>query len=233
MKQSRHTRFLLLTLALSLAASAGAAPQPQAQEPGGLANPQQTAAPEDQASAWPYRFEISGNIAHGRFNMGSHLWGSGFDYGGGLGVRPFSGRLRGLGVEVQLARLKQGEEISATNSSDLDSRLVSANALYHFRGRTRVQPYVLGGVGHVNLAYSRRCGNCVTIGDPLTGPLVPVPYEWHTTDSKMGITLGGGLKVAINRHLSVRTELLVVNTTAGSGGNYGWLRLQTGVGFHF
>lgn len=233
MKQFRHIHWLLLTLLLSLAGSAGAAPQQDAGESGTLAVPRETEAQKEQAKTWPYKLEVFGNVAYGRFNTGAHVWGKGFDCGGGIGVRPFSGRLRGLGFEIQLARLNQGELISAANSSHLDSRLVSANALYHFRGHTRVQPYVLGGVGYVNVDYSRRCVNCVFNVDPVTGKLVPVLYDWRTQENKMAVTLGGGLKVAINRHLSVRTELLVVDTTPGSGGNYGWLRLHTGVGFHF
>jgi hypothetical protein len=35
-----------------------------------------------------------------------------------------------------------------------------------------------------------------------------------------GVTLGGGLKIALHRHLSIRSELLFVDTTPGSGPNW-------------
>ena len=57
--------------------------------------------------------------------------------------------------------------------------------------------------------------------------------EWNSVGSKMGVTLGGGVKIAINRHLSVRPELLLVDTTPGSGWTWAWFRLQIGMGVHF
>ena len=191
-------------------------------------------AQDQEKPAWPYRVEVFGNIAHGRFYNGDHLLGSGLDYGGGAGVRPFSGWWWRVGFEVQMARIKKGELENVGVSQVLESRLVMVNALYHFRSDTRVQPYVYGGVGHVSVDYTSRCFDCIFDQDPVTGKLVSRGVsEWHTVGSKTGVTLGGGVKIAINRHLSVRPELLLADTTPGSGWNWTWFRLQIGMGVHF
>jgi len=182
---------------------------------------------------WKYKVEIFGNVAAGRFYNGDSLWGRGFDYGGGFGVRPFSGWPRRLGFEFQIARLKNSTQLGPSNSQELDSRLVMANVLYHFRSGTRLQPFVFGGIGHVKTDYNRSCGTCVFDLDDVTGQQIPVPYESQTRASKTGFTLGGGLKIAIGRRLSIRPELFLADTTPGFGWNWLWLRPQIGLGLHF
>jgi len=104
-----------------------------------------------------------------------------------------------------MARIKKGELENTGVSQVVDSRLVMVNALYHFRSDTRVQPYVYGGVGHVSVDYTSRCFDCIFDQDPVTGKLVSRGVsEWNSVGSKMGVTMGGGVKIAINRHLSVR-----------------------------
>ena len=190
-------------------------------------------AQEPPAPEWKYTAEVFGNIAHGSFYNGNHVWGSGLDYGGGFGVRPLPGKLHRLGFEVQVARLKTSKTTSAYPFVNLDSRLVMANVLYHFRSEAKTQPYVFGGLGHVKADYHRRCTACVFDVDPVTGEWIPRITDSIASGSKVGVTLGTGLKIALFRHLSIRPELLLVNTTAGSGWNWGWVRLQIGVGAHF
>ena len=102
---------------------------------------------QDQAPAWQYKVEAFGNIAHGRFYNGSHVWGKGLDYGGGVGIRPFSGWLHRLGFEFQMARLRKAEQLSAQSSQDLSSRLAMANVVFHFRNGERTQPLCSAGSG--------------------------------------------------------------------------------------
>ena len=190
-------------------------------------------AQEQVAPEWPYKVEVFGTIAHGGFYNGRHVWGRGLDYGGGLGFRPFSGKLHRLGFEVQAARLKTSEATTVYPSLTMDSRLFMANAVCHFRDGTKAQPYVYGGLGRVDVDYYRRCVACVFDRDPVTGELVPRVTEENVSGSKLGVTLGAGLKIALHNHLSIRPELLFVNTTPGSGWNWGWVRLQIGLGAHF
>ncbi len=192
-------------------------------------------AQEPPAPEWNYTAEAFGNFALGRFYHGDHVWGSGLDYGGGFGVRPFPGKLHRLGFEVQLARLKTSGTRGSSFSQELDSRLVMGNVLYHFRNGAKTQPYVFGGLGHVKVNYaSSSCGGCVYyVPDPVTGEVVPRVDEERIIDSKIGITFGVGVKASLFRHVSIRPELLFVDTTPGSGWNWGWVRLQLGVGAHF
>ncbi|MBZ5582341.1 MAG: porin family protein [Acidobacteriia bacterium] len=187
---------------------------------------------QDLADGWMYRIEVFGEIAHGSLYNGDSSWGKGVDFGGGAGVRPFSGRLRGLGFELRAGRLSD-ESAAGPSSSRLASHFIAADALYHFRGRTRVQPYVLGGLGIVNAHYTRTCSACVFNMDPVTKQLTPIPYQSDVQDSKAGLTIGFGLKLAVHRHVSIRPEVLFVDTTPGKGPNWGWLRVQAGVGRHF
>jgi opacity protein-like surface antigen len=194
-----------------------------------FSNPLQ--AQDRRGGDWNYRVEVFGDVARGGFYNGHHNWGKGLDYGGGVGVRPFSGRLRGLGFEVRTARLAS-ESDSAVLPAKFRSSLVAANGVYHFRGRSRAQAYVLGGVGVVSVAYSRSCYECVFNVDPATGKLTPIPWTEDIHATKAGINLGAGLKIAVHRRVSIRPEILFVDTTPGSGWNWAWLRVQMGIGFH-
>ncbi len=181
---------------------------------------------------WTYRLELLGEIAYGGFYNGDRKWGSGLDLGGGVGVRPFTAALRGLGFEARLAHIAEDKGDPATLATSLDSTMVAANAVYHVRGRTPVQPYVYGGLGVARVAYSSVCNTCVYTGLPSQGG-VAIPQKSEVRATKAGLNLGCGIKIAINRRLSVRPEISFLNTTPGSGWNFGWVRLQMGLGLHF
>jgi opacity protein-like surface antigen len=185
-----------------------------------------------QQEAWKYKVELLGDVAHGWFYHGDHILGDGLDYGGGVGIRPFSGRLNGLGFEARTSHLSDSGSSPAISSS-LDSRLIAINALYHFRSGKNVQPFVLAGIGHVKKEDSYSCTECVYMPDPVTGELVSIPQYYHSKESKTGIVLGGGMKIALHRHLSIRPEIILADTTPGSGPNWTWFRCQIGVGVHF
>ena len=69
----RCGRFLLISLVV-IAVPATAAP---------------VAAQTQPPDAWTYKVEVFGNVGHGRLYEGDSLLGSGVDFGGGAGVRPF------------------------------------------------------------------------------------------------------------------------------------------------
>jgi opacity protein-like surface antigen len=181
---------------------------------------------------WNYRFEVFGDAARGSFYNGDSNWGSGASYGGGVAVRPFSGWLHRFGFEARAAGLSDATGDSRS-STRLDASLYAFDVVFHPANYSRVQPYVLGGVGLVNARYSRDCSVCVYNRDPLTGEMTPIPYHWETKDTKAGVSVGFGLKVAVQRRISIRSEMLYVDTTPGPGWNWGCLRLQVGVGLHF
>jgi hypothetical protein len=85
-----------------------------------------------QAQTWDYKVELFGNIGYGKFLHGDHTWGKGLDYSGGIGVRPFSRRLHGLGFELQLAHIADERSPGPDIFSSLSASMVSGNVLYHF-----------------------------------------------------------------------------------------------------
>lgn len=193
---------------------------------------------------WPYRVEVFGSIDKGGLYNGDNLWGSGLEYGGGIGFRPFSGWCKRIGFEFEGSQLSKSSIKTATTvfqnqtsngaiSQKLDARLLQGTVLYHFRSGTRIQPFASIGIGHIKANYSRNCSSCVFDVEPGAGKLIPRQSESGYEGSKAGITIGAGLKFAINRHLSIRSQVQLMDTTAGSGINLSWLRLQIGLGVHF
>jgi opacity protein-like surface antigen len=193
---------------------------------------------------WSYRVEVFGSFGNAGLYNGDNLWGRGLDYGGGIGVRPFSGWLKRIGFEFEGSQLSkssirnattvyQNQTLNGAISQKLDARLLQGTVLYHFRSGMRVQPFASIGIGHIKANYSRNCSSCVFDVEPGTGKLIPRQSESGYEGSKAGITIGAGLKIAINRHLSIRSQVQLADTTAGSGINLSWPRLQLGLGVHF
>ena len=179
---------------------------------------------------WVYRGEIFGGIGWGGLWLGHDSLGSGMELGGGIGVRPFQGKLRGLGFEVQLKQLQHDIEHSATHSTEGKVLTLIGNALYHFSDST-FQPYVVGGIGVLKADYTRK-GYSEWYDLP--------EWEYHeeywtrrTKASKMAINLGVGFKAALKPNLSIRSELTLIDTTPGAGYNWASLRVSLFVGYHW
>jgi opacity protein-like surface antigen len=202
----------LIVPASLLAACLGLHPQASAQE---------------KENPWKYRVEVTGHIGGGSAYNGDHLLGKGLDYGGGFSARPFSGVLRRLSLDLQMARLDGDQPPQQT----FRSRLTAVNAAWHFRPDSRFQPYVLGGFGHMHAKYSFSCDTCVY--EVIRGGLAPIPYYWETEGAKNGLVLGGGVRFGLLRHLSFRPEVMMMDTTPGSGPNWTWLRVSAALGFNF
>jgi len=196
------------------------------------------------ASAWPYTIEIFGSIGHGRVYHGDNLWGSGLDYGGGIGVRPFPGWLKRIGLEIETAGLEKStaytsrstfnnQEIQAAVSRSLNSGLLQGSALYHFCSDAAVQPFLSFGAARINVDYHWMCEGCAVDIQPGTGLLIPRRGEWKVEESKTGITFCAGLKFRIAPHLSFRTQIQIPDTTPGKGINLSWLRLHIGLAAYF
>jgi opacity protein-like surface antigen len=181
---------------------------------------------------WSYKLELFGDVAYSALYNGDHKWGSGLSPGLGVGVRPFAGALRGVGFEARMAHMGEDKGSPDTLATKLSSTMVGANVVYHFRGRTAFQPYVFGGLGVAMVKYSSICGICVYTAPPAEGG-TPILQKSEIRTAEAGLDLGCGVKIAITRRLSVRPEISYLDTTPGAGWNIGWLRVQTGVGFHF
>jgi hypothetical protein len=187
------------------------------------------ASAQEKANPWRYRAEISGSIGGGSVYNGDHLLGQGLDYGGSVSVRPFSGVLRRLSIDLQMAGLS-GDQLPRET---FRSRLTAVSAAWHFRPDSRVQPYVFGGFGRMHARYSFSCDTCVYEIEPGTGRSIPVPYYWEMEGTKNGLVLGSGVRIGLLHHLSFRPELTFMDTTPGNGPNWSWLRFAAVFGFNF
>jgi hypothetical protein len=193
----------------------------------------QPSASEAGAPATAHRFEIFGTIGHGLLFHGDSLWGSGLAWGGGAGVRPLPGWFDRIGFECGVARLE--DQTARGNFAQwLQASLVTTTVQYHFRGDTRVQPFVSGGLGYVSADHTQECTECAFDLDPLTGRRTSRGgLRWRSHGTKFGIAAGAGVKVALRRHLAIRADLLITDTTPGTGYNWGWLQPQVGLAARF
>jgi len=185
----------------------------------------------DEKKRWIYQGEVFGTVGWGRFWHGDDSLGSGIELGVGAGFRPFQGKLRGLGFEVRVNQLHHDVQTSATHSTDGKALALLGNALYHF-GTSKIQPYVMGGIGILKADYTRTGYSDWYDGGP-DGEHHEEYWTERVNASKMAINLGVGLKAAIRPNLSIRPELTLIDTTPGSGYNWGSLRVSLGVGYHW
>jgi hypothetical protein len=185
----------------------------------------------DESKIWIYRGEVFGTVGWGQFWHGDDSLGSGIEISGGVGFRPFQGKLRGLGFEVRVNQLQFDIQQSATHSTDGKALTLLGNALYHFSD-SKIQPYVMGGIGILKADYTQQGYSEWYDGGP-GGEYHEEYWTERVNASKMAINLGVGLKAAIRSNLSIRPELTLIDTTPGSGYNWGSLRLSIGVGYHW
>jgi hypothetical protein len=182
-------------------------------------------AQDTSATGWQYKGEVFGSAGWGRFFHGDNNLGSGLDLGGGIGIRPFSGSLRGLGFEVLLNGLNFSNAWGDGYSYDGTMRAVTGNVVYHL-SRSRTQPYLVGGLGILRADYTYINGY---VGNVLDYP----DYRWDYRGNKMTINLGVGVKARVTQHLSIRPEFRMFDTTIGKGYNWLSVRLSIGLGYHF
>jgi len=177
-----------------------------------------------EQKTWNYRGEVLGQVGWGRFYHGDGLVGSGTEWGGGFGVKPFSGRLRRLGFEVQANRLDIAYE-RGSNVNDGQATAVVGNVLYHFSDSS-LQPYVAGGLGVLKADYSQRIRGGAVLGS--TEDYVDTVKADH-----MLLNIGAGIKARLVRGLAIRPEVRFYDTTIGSGYNWASIRFSVGVGYYW
>ena len=144
---------------------------------------------ESEGGKWVYRGEVFGSFGWAALYHGKHHEFSGVNAAAGVGVRPFDGALSGLGFEARFAYLNSNEE---TNSNIL---IFSGCAVYHF-GRSKVQPYVLGGFGVLR-------GERTVIIKYGSGTEILYEECYQDALNNIGFEFGGGVKIALTPHLAL------------------------------
>jgi len=174
---------------------------------------------EWKKGGWIYRGEIFGSFGWAAFYHGKHREFSGLYAAAGIGVRPFHGVLSGLGFEGRISYLGSSVETSS------DILVFSGCALYHF-SRSRVQPFVLGGMGALQ-------GERTVIVDIGPGPEFFEQERYQENWNKIGFEFGGGVKIAITEKLGLRPEFRFLDTTPGEGYNLGIPQLNITLSYHW
>lgn len=182
------------------------------------------AAHAQERNTWKYKGEIQGQFGWGGLYHGDHKIGSGVEWGGGFGVKPFSGKLRRLGFDVQANSLDLGYQ-RGNNLNDGQATAVVGSVLYHFSDSS-VQPYVTGGLGVLKTDYRQVIKGGAVVGSN-------EDYSSQVRADKMLLNVGAGMKVRVARGLAVRPEIRLYDTTIGTGYNFSSVRLSVGVGYYW
>ncbi len=179
------------------------------------------------------RFGVFGSVANGRvFRIGDNPLDSGVNVGAGFGVRHRSG----LGVEFeynQTLGLSPSPaacgvagvvcEGSASNGVSA-ANIASVNAFYQF-GRSRVQPYVTGGIGAL---MSNTVSSILYVRDTTA-----IFEEQRYRDTGVAVNFGGGIRFRLSRSLYFRPEIRMYNAVIRSRANLSLFRASVGFGYEF
>jgi len=171
--------------------------------------------------------ELTVDVGTGGLINGVRRAQSARSIGGTIGWRPFRGPARRIGLELKAAQLKHDEgEIGGADFNHLNARLVSGNALLHFRPDAAAQPYLIAGIGVINADAST------------TGAAE------HGSDAAW--VGGAGFKARAAKHVVIRGEILfggafkaTYDATRADGsvnrfiGPWGWQALTIGAGLRF
>jgi opacity protein-like surface antigen len=190
-------------------------------------------AAEGQTTMMPtWQPEVGGSLAWGHtVRFGDQTFGDTPNLGLTLGARHETG----LGFEVEVNKTFGltpdpvacsgvvpciGEAFSGVRTTFI----TSGNVLYHFSGN-RIRPYVIGGIGVMwtdwasSITWAR--GNVHEI------------MQRDDRDTGMVISFGGGLRIHVAEHLSVRPELRVYDSSALSRSNLTLVRASVGIGVNW
>lgn len=159
--------------------------------------------------------EVFGAIGIGKTYDDEGSLGSGVNVGGGFGYRLWSR----IGVEVEVNAFRTRREFSSAYPPFQASgaHVMGSGLLYLSRGRG--QAYLLFGGGLLHTRLESGFGS------------VPVPRSANG----FAVNLGGGMKIFVNPHVSLRPELRIyVGDSRGAvEPPFGDIRFSMGVGYHW
>jgi opacity protein-like surface antigen len=156
-------------------------------------------APAALAQDLERRGEVFGSLGGGKVYDDEGSLGKGFDIGGGVGFR----LTPKVGIEGQVNRIDYERNFASGVRFAGTAVFTTANLLYHF-STSKVQPYVVGGVGFMHHENRSRFPE---------NEVLP-----KRTANSFATSFGGGVKIFLNQKFSVRPEVRVfLGDTAGSG----------------
>jgi hypothetical protein len=177
------------------------------------------------AEPWVYKAEVFGSVGLGRFYPANRIWRNGTELGGGFGFRPYAGTRRKLEFETRVEHIgftgSQGQEGIWSETVEGTALFFSEAFLWHFT-ESNVQPYVLGEAGAIRTDFTKTYVCPVCGGTPSITAQTPIQLLFG---------VGGGVKIRLSKHLSVRPEVRIHQTMLGE--NLGSARFSIGLGGHW
>jgi opacity protein-like surface antigen len=139
------------------------------------------------AEDYSYRGRVFGGVGGGRFYDDEGSLGRGVTYRAGAEWRP----LTRLGIEAELLGIHHTRhDYFQVRGNGLS---ISANALFYF-SRSKVQPYVLGGIGMLKTDYRYSWPGTAN-------------GEFHRSETEPALNLGAGIRFFINRRWSLDPQI--------------------------
>jgi hypothetical protein len=175
------------------------------------------------ATAHVFRFEDKGFGNHVNFGVGveAPVWRKlrlGGEIDRTFGFSPGTAKCGRIGIAPN-----QPLPCAGTAREGVSSATAGSFTASYFFGESRIQPYVLGGLSvlkateYTSAATIRQ--NVVQYGE--------IQYK----STGIGPAFGAGLRVSIDRHLSVRSELRFSDGTSRSGSNLSQVRMSIGAAY--
>lgn len=161
-------------------------------------------APQDQGAIVLSRGNVAG---FGGFVSGI---GEGLDSGPAFGASGAFFFTRNIGVEVGVQ--VQSLDFSGTSENELsggtlDSTIVIAGVSARFPVGERASPYIAGGIAFFSTSYEIDSATLNSLADFNFLPI-------ESVDSTVGFQFGGGVDVAVGRHIAVFGDLRFLTGTA-------------------
>jgi opacity protein-like surface antigen len=184
-------------------------------------------------AAGDLNYDVHASAALGRlFRFEDNPIGSGPNFGAGFGLRHSSGLAlevefnRTLGLEPSIAAcgiVGIPCEGSARNGV-LSADVASAHVLYYF-GRSRVQPFVAGGVGAL---WSKNVSSILWASETRA-----VFEEQQWSDTGVALSFGGGFRIRLGGGFWARPELRFYGASIRSRANLSLFRPSVAVGYEW
>lgn len=195
------------------------------------------AAHAQSASSSTISPEVFGTVAFGHLANCCRTFGDGPLIGGGAGIR-----WRRLGVEVDAQRMlglspkslpcaiQYGQTCLPGSQGARSATLASVSALVTL-ARTRVEPYVAGGVG---VLWSRQTDPDLLFSGVPSHPSTSASLvQREVNDRGFAISFGGGIPIPVTSAIAVRSEVRFYDATLLSAYNMGLVRVAVQVGYRW
>lgn len=183
--------------------------------------------------------EVFGTIGFGHLANCCRVFGDGPLVGGGaglwwrrLGVEVDAQRMLGLSPRSLACAVQYGQECLPGEQGARSMALASVSALVTL-AKTRVEPYVAGGVGVMWSTQTEPDLERLFSGGPGRPPTAVNLQQRDVSDRGFAFNFGGGVRIPVTAAIAVRSEVRIYNAELLSAYNMGLVRVAAQVGYRW